>query len=93
MVEGVPRTLRIDHSFFAGPEPFLDEESCLWIVDYKTANHGPSGIEQFLDAERLQYAAQLESYAELLRLAHGSETQLRVGLYYPFLPKLVWWAA
>jgi ATP-dependent helicase/nuclease subunit A len=93
MIEGVSRTLRIDRSFFAGVEPFLDDQSCLWIIDYKTANHGPSGIERFLDAGKLQYAAQLESYAEILRLAHGSETQLRVGLYYPFLPRLVWWEA
>ncbi len=97
VIEGVPRTLRVDRSFFAGSEPLLTEslpqpESCLWIIDYKTANHGPSGIEPFLEAERLQYAAQLESYAEMLRLAHGSETQLRLGLYYPFLPRLVWWA-
>ncbi len=91
VIEGVPRTLRIDRSFFAGPEPFLDDASCLWIIDYKTANHGPSGIEEFLDAEKLQYVAQLEGYAEILRLVHGSETQLRLGLYYPFLPRLIWW--
>ena len=98
VIEGVPRTLRIDRSFFAGPEPLLpepfpDEESCLWIIDYKTATHGPSGIEQFLDAEKLQYTAQLESYANILRLAHGTEIQIRVGLYYPFLSRLVWWEA
>jgi len=98
MIEEVLRTLRIDRSFFAGPEPLLPEssfydESCLWIIDYKTAAHGPSGMEQFLDAEKLRYAAQLESYAGILRLIHGSKTQLRVGLYYPFLPRLVWWPA
>jgi ATP-dependent exoDNAse (exonuclease V) beta subunit len=97
MIEGAPRTLRIDRSFFAGPEPllpnfFLHDESCLWIIDYKTADHGSAGIEQFLDAERLQYAAQLESYAGILRLAYGAETPIRLGLYYPFLPRLTWWA-
>jgi ATP-dependent helicase/nuclease subunit A len=96
MIEGVPRTLRIDRSFIAGPEPLLSEsslqgESCLWIIDYKTASHGPSAIEEFLDAEKLQYAAQLESYAEILKLANGAETQIRLGLYYPFLARLVWW--
>jgi ATP-dependent helicase/nuclease subunit A len=95
VIEGVPKTLRIDRSFFAGPQPFVDvdDESCLWIIDYKTATHGPSGIEQFLHAEKLQYAAQLESYANILRLAHGTESPIRVGLYYPFLPRLVWWSA
>jgi hypothetical protein len=90
---GAPRTLRIDRSFFAGPEPFLDGAGCLWILDYKTADHGPSGTEQFLEAERLHYAPQLEGYAEILRLAHGPETQIRLGLYYPFLRRLVWWPA
>ena len=91
MIEGVPRTLRIDRSFFAGPEPLLpepfpDDESCLWIIDYKTATHGPSGIEQFLDAEKLQYTAQLESYADILRLAHGTETQFGSGSTIPSCP-------
>ncbi len=98
VIDGVPRTMRIDRSFFAGPEPLVpksrfDDESCLWIIDYKTPTHGPSGIDQFLAAERLQYAAQLESYAEILKLAHGTEIQVRLGLYYPFLQKLLWWAA
>jgi ATP-dependent helicase/nuclease subunit A len=103
VIDGVPSTLRIDRSFFAGPEPLLpksslpesplDGENWLWIIDYKTATHGSSGIDQFLAAERLQYAAQLESYAERLKLAHGSDIQVRLGLYYPFLSKLLWWAA
>jgi ATP-dependent helicase/nuclease subunit A len=91
MVGGAPRTLRIDRSFLAGPEPLLDDPSCLWIIDYKTANHSQAGSEEFFDAEKRAYAVQLESYAEILRLAYGEETQVRLGLYYPFVPRLVWW--
>jgi hypothetical protein len=93
VIDGVPRTLRIDRSFRAGPAPLSEGESCLWVIDYKTATHGPSGIAEFLDAEKRQYAEQLQSYAEIMRLAHGVQSQLRLGLYYPFLPRLVWWPA
>jgi len=93
MIHGVPRTLRIDRSFFAGPEPLFDDPTCLWIIDYKTATHSQAAIDEFLDAEKQTYAAQLESYAGILRLAYGQEAQVRLGLYYPFLPRLFWWAA
>jgi ATP-dependent helicase/nuclease subunit A len=91
VIDGVPRTLRIDRSFRAGPEPLSEGESCLWVIDYKTATHGPSGIAEFLEVEKLQYMEQLQSYAEIIRLLHGDEMQLRLGLYYPFLARLVWW--
>jgi ATP-dependent exoDNAse (exonuclease V) beta subunit len=91
VIDGVPRTLRIDRSFRGGPEPLNEDKSCLWVIDYKTATHGPSGIAEFLDAEKLLYAEQLQSYAEIMRLMNGGEAQLRLGLYYPFLARLVWW--
>jgi ATP-dependent exoDNAse (exonuclease V) beta subunit len=95
VIDGAPRTLRVDRSFLAGPAPLVEdpsgEPSCLWILDYKTATLGRAGIEEFLKAERRTYAAQLESYAEMLRLALGRDTRMRLGLYYPLLPKLLWW--
>ncbi len=89
VIDGVPRTLRIDRSFRAGPDPLSEGENCLWVIDYKTATHGPSGIAEFLETEKRQYAEQLQSYAEIMRFAHGVQSQLRLGLYYPFLPRLV----
>jgi hypothetical protein len=93
VIDGAPRTLRIDRSFFAGAEPLSEGRDALWIVDYKTATHGLSGVTEFLDAEKLQYADQLKSYAQMMRLVHGDERQLRIGLYYPFLQRLIWWPA
>jgi ATP-dependent helicase/nuclease subunit A len=93
MINGVPRTLRIDRSFRAGPGPLSEGADCLWIIDYKTATHGESGLAAFLEAEKLQYAEQLESYGRMMRLAHGSDFRLRLGLYYPLLRELLWWPA
>jgi ATP-dependent helicase/nuclease subunit A len=93
VIDGAPRTLRIDYSFRAGAEPLSEGADFLWIVDYKTATHGISGVEAFLDAEKQQYAEQLESYAKIMRLAQGNELRMCLGLYYPFLRRLVWWPA
>jgi hypothetical protein len=62
----------------------------LWIVDHKTTAHGLEGVDKFLADERLKYEAQMETYAQMLRdrVAKG---KLRVGLYYPMLPRLLWW--
>ncbi|AXC11854.1 ATP-dependent DNA helicase pcrA [Acidisarcina polymorpha] len=90
LVDGVARTLRIDRFFRAGAEPLSEGSDCLWIIDYKTAAPNVSG---FLDEEQLIYREQLESYGRMMRLAHGDEVKLRLGLYYPLLKKLLWWAA
>jgi ATP-dependent exoDNAse (exonuclease V) beta subunit len=64
---------------------------CLWIVDYKTAAYGRgAGLEAFLEEERLKYGPQLESYARAMA-ADAAGKEMRVGLYYPLLPKLLWW--
>ncbi len=60
---------------------------CLWIVDYKTASYGSAGIEEFLAGEKEKYGPQLEAYA---RMVEGGD-RIRVALYYPMLPQLVWW--
>jgi ATP-dependent helicase/nuclease subunit A len=83
-------SVRLDRVFFAGPRPLDSAGDCLWIVDYKTTAHGREGVEKFLAEERLKYEAQMDTYARMMqdRVEPG---RLRVGLYYPMLPRLVWW--
>jgi ATP-dependent exoDNAse (exonuclease V) beta subunit len=90
IVAGVARESRMDRIFRAGAEP-LGEGDCLWIVDYKTAERGPGGLDAFLAEERAKYARQLQGYAEILRQAHGEVTQIRLALYYPLVRRLDWW--
>jgi ATP-dependent helicase/nuclease subunit A len=87
----VVQTLRGDRIFHAGASPGSTEETHLWIVDYKTARHGASGIDAFLAEEKEKYARQLESYAEVMRKVQGNTLPLRMALYFPLLTKLVWW--
>jgi len=76
-------SVRLDRIFRAGDTP-LAEGDCLWIVDYKTTTHGAEGVEEFLAKERAKYAPQMEAYVRVMKGA-------RVGLYYPMLPRLIWW--
>ena len=87
----VVRTLRGDRIFRAGATPCSTEETHLWIVDYKTARHGASGLDAFLEAEKEKYLHQLEAYAGVMRKVHGDNQPLRLALYYPLLTRLVWW--
>jgi ATP-dependent helicase/nuclease subunit A len=89
--DDIVRTLRGDRIFRAGAAPCSTEETHLWIVDYKTARHGESGIDAFLETEKEKYLGQLEAYAAVMRKIHGEETPLRLALYYPLLTRLVWW--
>jgi hypothetical protein len=77
-------SVRLDRVFRAGTAPLSEGSDCLWIVDYKTTIHGTEGVEEFLAKERAKYAPQMETYARVMKGA-------RVGLYYPMLPKLIWW--
>ena len=86
LAEGAAR-LRTDRSFPAGPAPLIEGADCLWIVDYKTATPGGRELESFLAAERDKYAPQLEAYAA----AMGGDMAVRLALYYPLIPRLVWW--
>ena len=91
-----PASIRIDRFFHAGPEPHAPGEDCLWIVDYKTASHGPSGLDGFLAAQRGLYAPQLETYARILLSAPAAvqpPRRVRLALYYPAIPRLIWWPA
>ena len=83
-------SVRLDRVFLAGQRPLDAGDDCLWIIDYKTATHGREGLEEFLAEERLKYGAQMDTYARMMQ--DPVETgRLRVGLYYPMLPRLVWW--
>jgi ATP-dependent helicase/nuclease subunit A len=77
-------SVRLDRVFRAGALPLSDGADCLWIVDYKTTAHGTEGVEEFLAKERTKYAPQMEAYAHVMKGA-------RVGLYYPMLPRFIWW--
>jgi ATP-dependent helicase/nuclease subunit A len=87
----VVRTLRGDRIFRAGATPCSREETHLWIVDYKTAQHGASGLDAFLEDERAKYLPQLEAYAGILRKVDGENLPIRLALYYPLLTRLLWW--
>jgi ATP-dependent exoDNAse (exonuclease V) beta subunit len=85
------RSIRIDRTFRAGNQPRSHGDDYLWIIDYKTTTHGAEDRERFMDRERTKYAAQLEAYARIMQ--RNAKGELRLGLYYPMLPRLVWWEA
>jgi ATP-dependent exoDNAse (exonuclease V) beta subunit len=84
------RSIRVDRIFLAGPTPSGQsyEPNHLWIVDYKTTTHGQTSLDAFLEEERNRYAPQLETYAA--QLSQPGQA-IRLALYYPSLPKLLWW--
>jgi ATP-dependent exoDNAse (exonuclease V) beta subunit len=83
-------SVRLDRVFVAGHEPVEAGNDSLWIIDYKTATHGREGVDEFLAEERVKYGAQMDAYARMMR-GRVEAGRLRVGLYYPMLPRLVWW--
>ncbi len=83
------RSVRLDRVFLAAGEPQNEGRDCLWIIDYKTTAHRLQGVDRFLDAERKKYGPQMETYARMMQASSAKE--LRLGLYYPMLPKLIWW--
>ena len=87
----VVRSLRSDRIFRAGATPGSTEDTHLWIVDYKTASHGASGLDAFLEGEKEKYRHQLEAYAAVMRKVQGENLPIRLALYYPLLSRLVWW--
>jgi ATP-dependent helicase/nuclease subunit A len=80
--------VRLDRIFRAGATPLAEGDDYLWIVDYKTTAHGSDGIEAFLASEREKYQAQMQTYAQTV---NSSGSKIRLALYYPLLPQLIWW--
>jgi hypothetical protein len=82
--------VRLDRVFRAGETPLTAGSDYLWIIDYKTATHGRGGVDEFLAEERVKYGPQMLAYAQMMR-GKVERGRIRVGLYYPMLPRLVWW--
>ena len=91
MHRNVLRSIRVDRMFLAGGEPENSSADTLWIVDFKTASHGAAQLEEFLANEREQYAEQMQLYGDIARIVFPETRNLRLGLYYPLLTRLVWW--
>ncbi|MCL2660790.1 MAG: UvrD-helicase domain-containing protein, partial [Acidobacteriaceae bacterium] len=89
--EDKPRSVRMDRIFRAGNEPRADGQDTLWIIDYKTTQPSSPDVEGFLQAERKLYAPQMETYARVMRV-RDPQSDLRLALYFPLLPRLVWWS-
>jgi len=91
VVSGNLRLVRVDRLFRAGLEPLLPGQDALWIIDYKTAHTADLDPSLALPGFRSAFAPQLNIYADVLRNLHGSEIQLRAGLYYPRMSLFDWW--
>ena len=85
------RSVRLDRIFRAGSKPMAEGNDYQWIIDFKTASHGQSGVERFLELERKKYGPQMETYARMMQ-ASAMGRELRLGLYYPMLSKFIWWS-
>jgi len=96
------RTLRVDRTFLAGPEPAGPEPAGpepagsaapthIWIVDFKTTTQGARSAAAFREAELAKYREQMETYAELRRGLPDGHLPIRLGLFYPLLPALFHW--
>jgi ATP-dependent exoDNAse (exonuclease V) beta subunit len=83
-------SVRLDRVFHGGSKPTEPGTDYLWIIDYKTATHGRERVDEFLAEERTKYTDQMQVYARMMK-DRAASGKLRVGLYYPMLPTLVWW--
>lgn len=95
-------SLRIDRTFVAGASPSTSTTGlpaspaeihapCIWIVDFKTTDPGSRSADSFAAAEIAKYAAQLEAYATLRRTLPDGRLPIRIGLFYPLIPRLLHW--
>jgi ATP-dependent helicase/nuclease subunit A len=85
------RGLRVDRTFLADAQPLSAGESHIWIVDFKTTLQGPRSDEEFEATEIAKYKAQLEAYAALRRSLPDGNMPIWLGLFYPLLPRLLYW--
>lgn len=91
-LDGMLRTVRADRVFRAGSLPLSTGKEFLWVVDYKTTSYAGKDVDQFLAAQRKQYASQLATYGHALQKIHGNALRLRFGLYFPRLKRLEYWS-
>jgi len=91
VVNGQLRTVRVDRIFQAGAAPRSEGDTHWWIVDYKTAHTEGLTPEAALPELRRLFAAQLEAYAEVLRMLHGNVKPICAAIYYPLMKALDWW--
>lgn len=91
MLTNVSTSLRIDRTFIAGQEPLSDGEENIWIIDFKTTEQGSRSEEEFSKMEIGKYAAQLESYAAFRRTLPDGHLPIKLGLFYPLVPRLIHW--
>jgi ATP-dependent helicase/nuclease subunit A len=87
----VSRSLRFDRTFLAGPEPLVAGDKTIWIIDFKTREKGSLSDAAFEESQRVRYGAQLESYAALRRRLPDGGFPIRLGLFYPTVPRLIHW--
>jgi ATP-dependent exoDNAse (exonuclease V) beta subunit len=85
------RSLRVDRTFIAGEAPLSSGKDCIWIVDFKTSEQGSRSDAAFEAAEVEKYRAQLEAYAALRRALPDGGLPIRLGLFYPLVPRLIHW--
>lgn len=66
---------------------FVDDNNHRWIIDYKTSTpHENETLNEFLEKEKAQYQAQLDSYATLF-----PNDQVKLGLYFPLCKGWIAW--
>jgi len=85
------RSLRVDRTFLAGDEPLSLGTGCIWIIDFKTTERGSRSDADFEAAEVAKYRAQLEAYATLRRAMPDGHLPIRLGLFYPLVPRFIHW--
>jgi len=66
---------------------FIDAEGTRWIIDYKTSSFTSGTQEEFLAAEKKDYAPQMEKYANALM--HLEARPVKLALYFPIIPSWV----
>jgi ATP-dependent helicase/nuclease subunit A len=81
----------VDRTFVAGDAPLAAGEGCIWIVDFKTSEQGSRSDAEFEATESEKYRAQLEAYAALRRALPDGGLPIRLGLFYPLVPRLIHW--
>jgi ATP-dependent helicase/nuclease subunit A len=91
MASAEARSLRVDRTFVAGDAPMSAGEGCIWIVDFKTSEQGSRSDAAFEATEIEKYREQLEAYAALRRALPDGDLPIRLGLFYPLVPRLIHW--